>query len=308
MTDAPLVRHDSLPRRLAIAGGALGLLVVLLLLEDVGGGFLNHALLYLPGADKVLHVVQSGLFLLAVRWLLQRLVPGLRAPTVFAAAAIVLLAGLDEVQQSFTHDRTVELADIVASCGGGALAAAVALRRQRRLAIGLALGGLVVGGTVTYASWERSHDVNYALRMEGAGRFVDAREAYHRAIAKGHTSGGIYNGAAWVEIESGTGDAALAVEWAARALALQPGDADTLDTYGWALYHAGRIEEAHAQLAQALAKKREIYCIHYHLATVLLAMGRRDEAVRHLQQQVAEWPQTREAARARALLASGPPM
>lgn len=292
------------PQRVALAAGAIATIAALLFIEDLGGGFLNHLLLYLPGVDKVMHVVQSGLLLLVIRLLVRRVSPGVRYPTAIAASLTVMLAGLDEVQQSFTRERTVEFADIVASTCGAAVAVGALRRRWQPTVAALLIGaGLLGGAIVTYLSWERLHDVNYALRMEGAGRFADARRAYHRAIAAGHTSGGIYNGAAWMEIESGDGDAAVAVDWAQRALTLQPDDADTMDTLGWALYHDGRTEEAYGLLTQALARKPGIYCIHYHLAMVLLRMQRPAEALAHLQRQIADWPQARESERAQELLA-----
>lgn len=295
------------PQRVTLVLGAFATIAALLFIEDLGGGFLNALLLYLPGLDKVMHVVQSGLLLVVLRLLTRRVAPDVRYPTVAAAVLTITLAGLDEVQQSFTRERTVEFADIVASTCGAAVAAGLLMRRPQPTLAALLIGaGVIGGGVVTWTSWERLHDVNYALRMERAGQFPDARRAYHRAIEAGHTSGGIYNGAAWMEIESGEGDAAVAVDWAQRALALQPGDADTMDTLGWALYNAGRTDEAYTLLIQALAKKPAIYCIHYHLAVVLLRMQRTAEALPHLRQQIAEWPEARETARSQELLARDP--
>ena len=308
-TPASALRPPSagLRSRVALAVGVAIAIGLLLLLEDLGGGLLNRLLLYLPGVDKALHVVQTGVLLVGLRWVVQRVAPGIRAATatLVAAALVIGLAAVDEVQQSFAGGRTVEIADIAASACGAMISAAWLQRRQLPvIASGTVIAvGLLGSAVITYDSWERLHDANYAMRMIDAGRFGEARLAYHRAIAAGHTSGGIYNGAAWAEIESGEGDAALAVDWAERALARYPGDADILDTYGWALFHAGRTPEAYARLTEALAKKPSIDSVHYHLATVLLALGRPGEARQHFERQITEWPRTREAERARARLA-----
>ena len=79
---------------------------------------------------------------------------------------------------------------------------------------------------------------------------------------------------------------------------MRPGDPDPLDTYGWALYRAGRASDAMRPLEAALVAKPDIYCIHYHLAMVYQAIGRSDDAFRHFHLQVERQPKTLEAAQA----------
>jgi tetratricopeptide (TPR) repeat protein len=78
-----------------------------------------------------------------------------------------------------------------------------------------------------------------------------------------------------------------------------------LDTYGWALHHAGRNEEALQYLLNAYERHPTMYCIHYHLGVVYLALSRPEKAREHLERQV-RMTGTREAAMATRVLAALP--
>jgi serine/threonine protein kinase/tetratricopeptide (TPR) repeat protein len=82
-----------------------------------------------------------------------------------------------------------------------------------------------------------------------------------------------------------------------RALELSPGSADTHDHYGRMLSSLGRFEEAHAHIRRAI--ELDPLSAPVDLATVLLRMGRHDEALTLIQRQVATEPRN---ARARATL------
>lgn len=279
--------------------------VTLLLVEDVGGRELDHLLLFLPGVDKLLHIVQSCLITLVVRAVMRRRGVSDRTATISAATVASVLAVVDEIQQMWVPHRSVETGDLLASASGVALGFAAAQRRRAGAAVpSLASIALVAGLAVTYRSYEETKDYNHGLRLESAGRFREARDAYRRALANGTASADLYNALAWVEIESGVGDPRAAVAWAERAASLRPDDADVLDTYGWALYHVGRFDEAAARLADAYARKPSIYCIHYHLGVVALARGDAGAATHHLRAQIAQAPAAREATRARTLLST----
>ncbi len=286
---------------LALAG--VGGLAALFVLEDLGGQQLDRLLLYLPGVDKLLHFVQSCAIVLFVRVVARTVVASDRTATLAAIAVTGLVAVLDEIQQIWVPNRSVEAADLMAAAAGIACGLGLLLRRHRRT-VGYAITAVAIlaGLGVTYRSYLDSRDYKYGLRLESAGRFREARDAYQRALAGGMATAGLYNGLAWVEIESGVGDPAAAVAWAERAVTMEPDDADALDTYGWALYHAGRTDEAYARLTDAYRRKPGIYCIHYHLALVVLKQGRVEDGIRHLRQQIVEAPDSREAARARTLL------
>lgn len=275
-----------------------------LVLENLGAGPLNRLLLYLPGVDKVLHTLQSFVILLACHGMLGRtLAP--RGRRLVAAAALTLMFGLfDEAQQGWAGRRNVDPNDVAAGLGGLALGAALltASTHPRRSAV-VAAGAVVLSGLVTLDSYHATKDYSRGMLLEREGLFREARPHFQRALAAGTDTADFLNELAWVEIESGEGDPAAAVRYAERSLARRPGSADTLDTYGWALHHAGRSAEGLVALRQAYAIKPAIFCIHYHLAVVLLALGQQDEAFRHLAWQIERFPRTREAGEAAGLLA-----
>jgi len=294
--------RSTLPAWLLLAIGMMAV-IVLLLTEDLGGSQLNTLLLYLPGIDKVMHFAQSLAVCSVLYWLLgrTRLPAGTRL--MLAVGGALTAAVFDEVQQSWTAERTVELADLGAGVSGIIVAGALLTDlRRHRLAAVVVLIGLTLGGFVTYDSYRRTHDYNNGVLADRQGRPDEALQHYLRAVEAGVEHPEVYNAAAWSTLETG-GDARQAVEFAGRSLALRPGNPDTLDTYGWALFRAGRVADAVAPLEAALAAKPDIYCIHYHLGAVYRQLGRREEGDRHLREQLERMPYTREAILAKDLLA-----
>lgn len=253
--------------------------------ENLFGQQLNAMFLRLPGLDKVLHVLQY-LFVFAAVYLL--------APRTFLRPRRVLIAGVfgallsiaDELLQQLAPGRNLELFDLLADCSGLTLGWVIVAKPIRALA--LTAGTLAVGlaAYVTYDTHVRLIDYSRALGYERQHDFVRAREYYLRALERGMRTSELYNELGWVEIESGRGDPRKAVEYARTALAMQPGNADILDTYGWALHHAGRSLEALEPLKKAYAAKPTMFCIHYHLGSAYLALGQRDLAEAHFRQQV----------------------
>lgn len=283
-----------------VAGGA-AVVAVVLVAENLGAGVLNRLLLHLPGVDKVLHFAQSLAIFLAMYWLLGARP---RVSRVLLAAGIALgAAAFDELQQSVAGGRHIEFADIGAGLTGIVFGAGVVgpgSRRGRAALMAAAVAGAVA---LTARSYERTHDYNAGLLAESEGRYDDATRAYLRAAESGVENPDVYNAAAWALVQFGTGDPGRAVALAERSLQMRPGDPDTLDTYGWALYRAGRAADAAPVLQRAYQAKPDIYCIHYHLAMVFLALGRRDDGVRHLREQLASHPRVYESSLASAELA-----
>jgi tetratricopeptide (TPR) repeat protein len=62
-----------------------------------------------------------------------------------------------------------------------------------------------------------------------------------------------------------------------QALKLQPNEAVIMDSFGWLLFKQGKLEQALSYLERAYEKQQENE-IAAHLAQVLWALGRRDEA------------------------------
>ena len=269
--------------RSKIAVGAT-LIVAPVLAENFFGRQLNAFFLRAPGIDKGLHVLAFFLIFVAVYWLAGHVSRNARA--LLALGTGVALSLADELLQQFAPGRSVEFYDLVADWAGLSFGW-VAARGPRR-PIGVAVAALALLSTVyvSYDTHVKLIDYSRALHFEAAHDFVAAREHYVRAVAKGNRSAAIYNGLAWASIESGTANPEEAVEYAARALAMTPDDPNVLDTYGWALHHVGHHSEARNYLLRAQTMRPDLFCIHYHLGQVYLALAQPDVARDHFSKQM----------------------
>jgi tetratricopeptide (TPR) repeat protein len=283
---------------------AAGLVVVaaVVFAENLFGHQLNALFLRFPGIDKILHGIEYSLVFAIAYWLLQSVTTDPRRRIVLAAGAGLLLSVADEGIQQFAPGRSVELLDLAADCAGLALGAVLTLRPGRRVALPIAALAIGSIGLAAYDTHRKLHDLSQALQYEHNHEFGRAREHYLRAIAAGQRSAAVYNGLAWVSVESGEGNPEDAVQYARTAFNLQPGNPDVLDTYGWALHHAGRHHEALPLLREAFKQKPDMYCIHYHLGAVYESLNQSERAREHYNRQI-ELTGTREAAFAREALA-----
>lgn len=287
-----------------------GVLVIMLLVtsENLFARQLDAIFLRFPGIDKVGHGVQYTAICVAL-WLLSGFVTTRRLTRALLAVGLTVAVGLtDELIQRHVALRTFELADwFVDGCGALMGLALVERRRAPRAAVaGLALAGLIGTAAMAVRSYGELKDYSDGVRYERVRDYVQARASYQRALQAGAPSPNLYNALAWVEVESGVGDPKKAVEYGAIALARRPNSADVLDTYGWALQFAGRSAEALPYLQRAEAARPRMYCIHLHLGTVYHALGRDEEARRHLDMQIRGLPGSPEAQRAEALLRTLP--
>jgi len=284
------------------AAAGLSLLMLLILVPNLFGPQLNAVFLTSPGLDKVVHVLAYFLVFVTAYWLGLRLTGDARKSALIAATGAVLLSVGDELLQELAPGRNVEFFDLVADWAGVTFGWLAATRP--RLGLAVTAGALAIGAAsyVTYDTHARLIDYSRALRSERAHDFARAREHYLRALATGLRTSDVYNGLSWVSVESGVGDPLDAVRYGRTALDMQPENADVLDTYGWALHHAGRSAEALDYLQQAFAKKPTMFCIHYHLGEVYLALAQPEKADAHFRQQLA-LRETREAAMAARALA-----
>ena len=254
VTDSTNVRSTRGPA-LLLAGGALVGMLGLVILENAGGDILYELLLRMPGIDKAMHWVQYTAIFFVLWWGLGRL--SLRPWTRIAlAVAGGLLIGItDELVQRTMAKRTFELEDLAVDLAAQLAGAAIVAPVTRRLTAAVVAVSLCVTGFFAYDTHQRLVHYNNALLYERRQDFRSARAEYRQALADGHASPALYNSLAWAEIESGIGSATDAVRFAELALASRPADGDTLDTYGWALEHAGRSRDALAALERARAVK-----------------------------------------------------
>jgi tetratricopeptide (TPR) repeat protein len=288
-------------RRLVSFAGLAGLAAAILA-ENLFAGELNAFFLRFPGIDKLLHTVEYALVMIWVHALARRTPRATHVNDLRIALAVAIaIAVLDESLQRLFPSRSVEAFDVVANFAGIALGWVFVRRpapRVRFAATGLALA---TAAFVAYDTHVKLIDYSRAMRYEQQHDFVRAREHYLRALAAGLQTPALFNELGWVEIESGVGDPHKAVEYAKTALDMQPANPDVVDTYGWALLHAGRTKEALAALQNAYAASPDMYCIHYHLGAAYLASGQHEKAKYHFERQI-EKPGTREAAFARQAL------
>jgi tetratricopeptide (TPR) repeat protein len=274
-----------------IAGLCFAGLVAFFLLQDLAGKSLNTLLLHLPGIDKVIHCLEFVVVFVFCHFLAGLITATCSSRFLLALAVSSMLAAGDELQQTLVADRNVELADSFANLCGLALGMALVRTDWRRFTRGLLVTlAVLVAAALPAHSFVRLKDYNRGLLHEGRQEFGLARQAFLRALASGFESHGLYNSLGWIEIESGEGDPVKAVAYAEKALSIRPTDPDTLDTYGWALHHAGRSQGALEYLQRAYEGKPDMFCIHYHLGVVLLALERPADAQNHLERQIREHP------------------
>jgi tetratricopeptide (TPR) repeat protein len=92
-------------------------------------------------------------------------------------------------------------------------------------------------------------------------------------------------------------DVSTAVQLAQEELAVRA-DVFTLDTLAWALHAAGRVEDARAASARAMAQGTQDARLFYHAGVIAAAAGHRQEAARWLARAAASrqtlWPSERE--------------
>lgn len=121
-----------------------------------------------------------------------------------------------------------------------------------------------------------------ALRFMRAGRPASAIGAWSAALRLAPDNRGALLGFARATLDSpsGSGPAMQALE---RLIALDPDDADALETAGVYLFRAGRVAEAMQRFARAAECGPSAAAPHVALAVMAERAGRADEAVRELE-------------------------
>ena len=99
------------------------------------------------------------------------------------------------------------------------------------------------------------------------GRMALALESYREAVALDEANPNAANGLGYLLADSGE-DPQLAVDLCRRAVESDPENMAYRDSLGWALYHAGKPEEAVLYLTEALSRRPEDDVIRNHLEAV----------------------------------------
>jgi tetratricopeptide (TPR) repeat protein len=285
-------------RACAVAGG----IGTLILAQNLFGREVDAFFLRYPGVDKPLHFLEYFLVVVLVHAALPPTTGHVDPRIRIALGVGIVLALLDEIVQQFAAARTVDILDVVANFAGISMAWVVLRRPPLVPAVATTLLAVGAGSYVTWHTHLLLRDYSRALQYERQQDFVRAREHYIRAYVAGLRTPSLLNQLGWVEIESGVGDPQKAVQYARMAHELEPENADILDTYGWALHHAGNQAEALRLLEAAYRKNPEMFCINYHLGAVYLSLSRIAEAERHFRRQL-DLTGTREASMAASALA-----
>lgn len=74
-----------------------------------------------------------------------------------------------------------------------------------------------------------------------------------------------------------------------RALALDPNNGAYLDSLGWANFRLGRLEEAEANLRDAIARTSRDPVVHDHLGDVYMQRGKVKDAITQWERSLKEW-------------------
>jgi thioredoxin-like negative regulator of GroEL len=107
------------------------------------------------------------------------------------------------------------------------------------------------------------------------GRLAAARASYEQVLQQAPQANAVRNNLANVLLRLNDPGALALAE---QALALEPQNAEMLDTAGWAAFKAGKAERGLQLMRQARQRDAASPAIRYHLAAVLVAAGRQDEA------------------------------
>lgn len=145
-----------------------------------------------------------------------------------------------------------------------------------------ALAGRDLKAAVQLADpWIKSHPDDVPARKMLAeayvrtGNMIAARQQYEQLRTLAPQDAGVLNNLANVLLRLNDPQALAVAE---QALALAPTDYVTIDTTGWAAYHAGKLDRAVQLLRDARLRSPETSEVRYHLAAALAKIGRKDEA------------------------------
>lgn len=142
--------------------------------------------------------------------------------------------------------------------------------------------------------------------LEAQGRVAEAQQQYAvvRATQQLYAASGQVVDAELALFEADHGDAAKAVELAARAHAARPDSIVAQDSYAWALHAAGRNAEALPLARAAVRTGLKSATFRYHLGAIEAGLGDRTAARSDLQAALALNPgwNPLQAPKARALL------
>ena len=117
-----------------------------------------------------------------------------------------------------------------------------------------------------------------ATAYEVGGKLAEAEQELRRLMAEDPLNANVLNSLSYLLADRGL-RLPEAVALAERALKIEPDNPSYLDTFGWALFKHGKVDEAEAPLARAAAMLTGNSVIQDHHGDVLARRGRHVEAV-----------------------------
>jgi tetratricopeptide (TPR) repeat protein len=128
------------------------------------------------------------------------------------------------------------------------------------------------GGTAGWSVW-----LALGRELDAADDWPAAKKALLQAVERGPDQPGALNHLGYTMLVRGE-SLAEATQLIAKASALRPSDPAITDSFGWALYKSGRVDEAVAALEKAYGAEPTEPEIGEHLGDAYWAAGRRIEA------------------------------
>ncbi|MEW5804441.1 MAG: tetratricopeptide repeat protein, partial [bacterium] len=123
--------------------------------------------------------------------------------------------------------------------------------------------------------------IKIALLFEKANNYKMAIDNYQKAIKADPHALVALNQLAWILADKGI-DLDRAVQYAKKAVDLNPDNGNIVDTLGWAFYKGGDKKEAIRQFEKAANLNKKNPSIHYHLALAYYENNQKKDALESL--------------------------
>ena len=137
------------------------------------------------------------------------------------------------------------------------------------------------------------------MQLQAMGRDAKAMSAYEKALESEPENLVVLNNLAWLYQTKGD-ERALVL--GRKVYELAPERPEIVDTYGWILVQAGKVQKGLPILQQAMVSAPTNPEIAYHVAYAMHKAGRNEEAKKLLKRNIRDYPKSAVAAKVRGLL------
>jgi tetratricopeptide (TPR) repeat protein len=238
-------------------------------------GSINDVLLTFAGIDKVIHFLAGAAIWCLCHFAFSRWKPHwntrVRSGAAFVLTAAIVVA--DELSQSLSAERTLEILDPISGVAGCVTAFAAVASSTWRARIALAALPLAIVGWTAHYSYERNHYYFEGILLERQNKYEEAYARFQLALTAAPNNAAIYNSLAWLCLEFLQRDYDKALDWALQGVALDSANADLLDTLGWAFYKNGQLAPALEYVTRAAELDPDHPLIREHLELLRAEYG-----------------------------------